>query len=202
MIKIIIYATFGMLCLLVLWGFMNATSYFELALAAVFYFVVSYLSFKIIFRDGAQQPVVELVDSGSQTVVQRNRAHVLERTVTTDIEKRAFLKLIGGVGISFFLVSLVNRRFAGLIPGASTFSAATPAPTSTPAQNPLVGYKISEVADGVIAYYGFTGNDGGWYIMREDTNTGSFRYAKGASDYTGNWANRESLKYDYFNNVF
>ena len=64
------------------------------------------------------------------------------------------------------------------------------------------GYKISEVDEGSISYYGFINNQGAWLIMREEIDGGSFRYAKGSSDFPGNWASRENLRYDYFNALF
>ena len=38
--------------------------------------------------------------------------------------------------------------------------------------------------------------------MRIDTDTGSFRYVRGNSNFAGGWNNREHLKYDYYVNVF
>ena len=35
--------------------------------------------------------------------------------------------------------------------------------------------------------------------MREDTDAGSFRYAKGKSGFPANWTNRENLSYNYYN---
>ena len=67
----------------------------------------------------------------------------------------------------------------------------------------LDGYAISEIDDaGNPAYYGYINKNGNWFIMQENVAAKTYRYAKGASDYTTNWTNRASLTYDYFYNVF
>ncbi len=68
--------------------------------------------------------------------------------------------------------------------------------------SPTDGYTISEIDDGIIAYYGFMGQKGAWFIMRQDANDGSFRYAKGDIDFPINWEDRTNLTYDYYANVF
>ncbi len=64
----------------------------------------------------------------------------------------------------------------------------------------LSNYKISDIADGTTAYFGFVDKDGNWYILKL-TETDA-RYCKGASGYTTAWTNRASQSYDYYNNVF
>lgn len=126
----------------------------------------------------------------------------------SDTNKREFLKLLGATGISFFLFSLFNRRpqnpFFGspLGPGGSYPTDTEGNKVGFSEKQPTDGYKISEIDDRAIAFYGFTNKDGGWYIMREDSETGSIRYAKGDTAFTNNWANRERITYDYFNNAF
>jgi hypothetical protein len=61
-------------------------------------------------------------------------------------------------------------------------------------------YKISDLADGDTSYFGFLKSDGSWYIMSL-TETEA-RYVKGDDDYSTNWTDRESLTYDYYNNIF
>ena len=114
-----------------------------------------------------------------------------------DIDKRAFLKLIGATGISFFLFSLLGRRVE-----VPFFGRAVESGTNPVEGQPTDGYKISEIDDNTITYYGFTNKDGAWLIMREDTEASSFRYVKGDLEFSGNWSNRENLKYDYFHEVF
>jgi|CXWL01.1.fsa_nt_gi hypothetical protein len=118
--------------------------------------------------------------------------------IVSDNSKREFLKLLGATGISFFLFSLFNRR-----PQTPFFTNPLgPTPTAPADTEPTDGYKISEIDDSAIAFYGFTNKDGGWYIMREDSETGSIRYSKGETNFTNSWTNREGLSYDYFNNTF
>lgn len=75
----------------------------------------------------------------------------------------------------------------------------------------LNGFKPSEDAvkstDTNVRYYGFLNSKGEWYIQEFDTSAGAnslrtYRYARGTSGYTTAWTNRESLTYDYFNEIF
>src|SRR4029078_12030438 len=99
-------------------------------------------------------------------------------------DKRAFLKLIGVAGVSVFLFSIFSKRgqipFFGKMAGSDTVSLKdSKGKTIDPAQSqPLVCFQISEIDDGVVAYYGFINKSGAWFIMREDTESSSFRYAK------------------------
>ena len=127
----------------------------------------------------------------------------------SDIDKRAFLKLIGGTGLAFFLYSIFNKKAEGLFPGMApaapglTLLKDTAGNKIDPAQShPMDGYRISEIDESDISYFGYTNKDGAWFIMKGDTDTGSFRYARGDSNFPGNWTNRENLKYDYFSNIF
>ncbi len=104
----------------------------------------------------------------------------------SDANKRDFLKILGATGLSFFLFSIFNRRPETPFFGGSTGSGTTALIDSEgnkvePAEKtPTDGYKISEIDDSLIAFYGFTDKDGAWFIMREDSETGSIRYSKGA----------------------
>lgn len=125
-----------------------------------------------------------------------------------DSDKRAFLKLIGFAGVSFFLYSIFSRRSGvPLLNGDAGPKVTGPEDTAGkkihPAEtHPTDGYRIAEIDDDAISYYGFTNKDGGWIIMREDTDTTSFRYTKGDTGFPDSWSNRERLKYDYYYNVF
>jgi hypothetical protein len=129
----------------------------------------------------------------------------------SDIDKRVFLKLIGGAGISLFLFSIFNKRAEGLffksLPASGVSGAVSLEDIAgnkiDPAQKkPLDDYSISDIENGIITFYGFISKDSSWYIMRVDTNTGAFRYTKDKSNFRANWANRQNLKYDYLDNVF
>ena len=70
----------------------------------------------------------------------------------------------------------------------------------------LSAYKISDLdtknnpTEQNPSYYGYVDVNGQWYITRL-TNT-SARYARGETDYETNWANRTSLTYYNFENIF
>lgn len=69
--------------------------------------------------------------------------------------------------------------------------------------DPLVKYKISDTdSSSDPKYYGNVAADGSWYIMKETTSAGTYRYCKGASSYSTNWTGRASLTYDYFDVIF
>lgn len=77
--------------------------------------------------------------------------------------------------------------------------------------NPTQFYRIADTDDPTtgnnsgVNYYGFTDLDGNWYILKEDLTgaTGTYRYIKGATNYSTNWTNRGTLVgWDYFHNIF
>lgn len=68
--------------------------------------------------------------------------------------------------------------------------------------DPTAGYAPSDVDEASDPkYYGFLAADGRWYIMKNTGDT-TFRYCTGMSSYASNWANRATLTYDYFSEVF
>jgi len=208
--KILIGCIFVILGLAVGAVFVTATSYFQLAIAILIYPLLAFFFFKAFPRGTrvmyhgrpvavVQPPLVSAAGAGAAKG---------ESVGVVDIDKRAFLKLIGGAGLSLFLFSIFNKRVENL------FSRSFPTPSEKtlettavgvvdPSQHlPMYGYTISEIDDNVIAFYGFTNKDGAWFIMREDTNAGSFRYARGDLKFPNNWANRENLNYNYYSKVF
>lgn len=63
----------------------------------------------------------------------------------------------------------------------------------------LAGYRTADVDEGGdIKYYGFTGSLGRWYILREWTSAGTFRYTSGTTGYATAWTDRAAQSYDYF----
>lgn len=69
--------------------------------------------------------------------------------------------------------------------------------------DPLAKYKISDTDSASDPkYYGNVAADGSWYIMKETTSAGTYRYCKGASSYSTNWTGRAGLTYDYFDVIF
>ncbi len=212
MSKILTWCSFVIVSLIVIAAFVTATNYIQLAVAIILYPPLVYFSFKAFPRKTRSYP------SGKPVTAIQQQAKSTEKPETgkrenisiADIDKRAFLKLIGGTGLILFLLSIFNKNAGGLFPGIApagsglTLLKDTAGNKIDPAQNqPLDGYRISEVDDNnTIAFYGFINKDGAWFIMKGDANTGSFRYAKGNSDFPNNWARRENLKYDYFYKLF
>lgn len=65
----------------------------------------------------------------------------------------------------------------------------------------IVGYVLSGVDD-INRYYGYMDNSGAWYIQRYESGTKTYKYARGSSDFSGNWNNRTGLTYSFFSEVF
>lgn len=211
--KILILICF-IIATLVLFGmFISATTYFQLAIAVVTYPLLVYVALVVFPRKNFSHtlPITTTATLKHPQAAKKTESTETEGIGIADIDKRVFLKLIGATGISLFLFSLISRK----IEGSFFRSIQSPAASGrialedldgkkvNPAQShPTDGYSIAEIDDNLVTFYGFTNKDGAWYIMREDPETGSFRYARGAPNFPDNWANREKLKYDYFSNIF
>lgn len=129
----------------------------------------------------------------------------------SDHNRRLFLKLVGSTGLSILLMALFTKKAqAAFFGSAPTGPDVVGIKDSTgnfinPAEKHATdGYQITEIDDpgnNGTAYYGYIKKNGSWYILQA---TGlSFRYAKGTSNFTDNWANRNTtIVYDYFNVVF
>lgn len=210
--KILTYTSFIIAGAVVFGAFLTATSYTQLAVAILLYPLLIYLAFKAFPRKfqsySSNKPVTEVIQPSVKTVEIAEPVKKETMIGITDIDKRVFLKLIGGAGLTLFLFSIFNKKAEGLfyknLPQSQSVSLEDIAGNKIdPAQNqPTDGYRISEVDDNIITFYGFTNKDGGWFIMREDSDTGSFRYSKGDSNFPGSWTKREKLRYDYYNNIF
>lgn len=196
--------------------FITAKSYPQLALGSGLYAILVFFGYKMmpLLNSGfTMQPVASDIHTDSESVSENKNEtettsgvdDVKKTEVTvTDIDKRAFLKIVGATGLSFFLMSLFGRKAEGLLLGNMNNNTPTDDVVKNPAvpQSPTDGYTITEVDDGIIAYYGFMGQKGAWFIMRQDANDGSFRYVKGDIEFPTNWEDRANLKYDYYANVF
>lgn len=203
--KIAIYSSFVVVSFLVILTFVTARTYAQLGVAILLYPALAYFGLSIFPRAKLVSPTTAV-----QIPVQPLPARPLrepagvrlperDKVEIADVDKRTFLKLIGAAGVSFFLFSLFNRRVDMLLP-RSTTTPTTQLPETE--RRPLEGYHVAEMDDGVVSYYGFINKNGAWVIMREDTETNSFRYVKGESNFPDNWASREQLQYDYFYNLF
>jgi hypothetical protein len=186
-------------CILIIAGaaviavFVTAKTYAQLAVASALYLPLAYFAYKLFprkaWRVRLKKPEV------SVHTVDLPETQVKHEDMIVDFDRRAFLKLVGATGLSFFLFSILTKRAEPLLFGTG----ASPLGTNEP--QPTDGYQISEIDENDPTYCGFVNKNGGWYIIKQNAD-GSFRYAKGESDFPGNWANRKNLKYDYFSNVF
>lgn len=213
--KILILTCFAIATLVVFGMFISATSYIQLVVAALTYPLLVYVAFVVFPRKHfSHNLTATTIALQVPLVAQKAESAKTDGIGIADIDKRVFLKLIGATGISLFLFSIISRKTEGLF-----FKSVQPTTASgvsgrlaledldgkkiNPAQShPTDGYSIAEMDDSLVTFYGFTNKDGAWYVMREDPDTGSFRYARGDSNFPGNWTNREKLQYDYFSNVF
>ncbi len=206
--KTLTYTSLSVAFLVVVILFLTARTYTQLGVATLLYPLLAILAVKLLpHKKQVREVSIQVSRAEPETVEPPEEARKTSVEVA-DIDKRAFLKLVGAAGLSFFLFSLLRGKVGNILPG----QASTPSLTSlensegkkiSPAERqPLDGYQISEIDDNVITYYGFTNKDGGWLIMREDTESSSFRYTKGDSDFPGKWAAREKLAYDYYSSLF
>jgi|SRR6266404_995194 len=217
--KTITYTSFAVASLIVVTIFLTSKTYTQLIIGILLYTPLVYLAFKIFPRRKWEAGGISVELTGDEPKAETETAAAPIAQVTeskvmqvgiADIDKRAFLKLIGGAGIALFLYSIFSRKAEGLFFKNSAGSASgvvaiadTSGKKIDPALNhPTDGYRISEIDDNAVTFYGFTNKDGLWFIMKEDTDTGSFRYSKGEKDFPGRWNERENLKYDYYDNVF
>ncbi|TSC86283.1 MAG: hypothetical protein G01um101416_706 [Microgenomates group bacterium Gr01-1014_16] len=194
--KTITYSSFVIAGLIMVIAFVTATTYTQLAVAVILYPLFIYFAFKVFPRKTIQPESVKPSQKESEGIA--------------DIDKRTFLKLIGATGLSFFLYSIFIKK-AGTpfsLFGSKSESGTVSLEDSAgdkidPVEKqPTDGYRLTELDDSIIAYFGYTHKDGSWFIMRVDTETGSYRYVRGDSDFTIGWADREHSKYDYYANVF
>lgn len=212
--NILTYGAFALGSIFVVALFITATTYIQLALAIILYPVLAFFALKIL--SGRPWRINLPATSASNTVpeIAKNEPELKEdnKGDVLDIDRRTFLKLVGATGIFFFLSSLLGKRVDTML-FSKTLTSNTNIASSPPnigvsqagGSNSAItsGYTISEIDDGsAITYYGFTNVDGGWLVMKEDTSTNSFRYAKGATNFPSNWSNRANLKYDYYYNLF
>lgn len=213
--KAITYSSFTIASLMVFLLFLTAKTYSQVAMAVILYPAVAYIALNLVPRRKRKSTVVAISVS-SDHVEAPVQTHAIEKPQerdskgVADIDRRAFFKLIGAAGLSFFIFSLFSRRaelpFFGKLAagGAATITITDPEGTKVDPsrKQPLDGYHIAEIDDNIITFYGMSNKEGSWVITREDTDTNSFRYAKGDSDFGANWEKRENLTYKYFHDVF
>ncbi len=223
--KILIYYCFTITTLMTFIGFFSATSIPQLISASFFFPITVYFGISvfpkrkkaleipaIILKPAAHKKIIKASVTTKPTepiILKQQDAEdpEAEPTKSFDIDRRAFIKLIGSAGLSVFVFSLFTKKaeaaFFGSVPGPGTIALkdSTGALVDPAAKQPTDGYKISEVDDSTPAYYGFVDKTGAWFIMQEG-GSGAYRYIKGASSFSTNWTNRAGLTYQYFDQVF
>ena len=211
---LLVYPSFILACLVVIWVFITATTYVQLSVAVLLYPLLTFFVYKVFkgdsWRIGRNHPKKHAAVIKPRVITEKKIAEAKEKNiVVADIDKRAFLKIVGASGAFFFLLSIFGRRAESLFLGQGFVQQNRDSIGNLPVNepntakaSPTEGYNISEIDDDLISYYGFINKQGGWFIMKGDTNTGSFRYTKGGSDLPNNWKNRKNLKYDYLDKVF
>lgn len=219
--KLIIYYNFIFITLITLIGFLRAESLAQIVSAVLFFPLAVYFwrlvipkqnKALILARPNTQPestPASSLSKKQSiiQASVKQPRISNQDAPITTDENRRKFLKLIGTAGITLFLFSIFTKKahgaFFGSVPGPGTINLKDVAGNKIdPAfSTPTDGYKISQIDDATPSYYGFVEKTGKWFIMKDD-GAGAYRYTKGDSDFSTNWTNRASLTYGYFDSIF
>ena len=209
--KTLTYSSFVVASFVVVATFIVSRTYTHLGVAIFIYAILIYVAYELFVRRNPRQPVVTVqapIKSAKKVEVIETAETKKEGSGSTDIDKRDFLKMIGAAGISIFLFSILSRRpesmFFGKVANSGVVALEDSSGTKiNPAESqPTDGYRISEIDDNDFTYYGFTNKTGGWFIMKEDPDTGSFRYSKGESDFSSNWKGRKRLGYDYYHKVF
>ena len=204
------YSSFIIACMLVVVVFVTAKTYTQLGVAVLLYPLAAYFAYKLFLNNDHKVPLitVQLPAKLAEKIEPETVKPKREQVDVADVDKRTFLKFIGATGISFFLFSILGRRVDNLLFGNTMDPMligrgnSAEGQVGTTERLPTDSYLISEIDDGLIAYYGFINKDGAWFIMKEDPDTGSLRYTKGESNFPDNWTNRKDLKYDYFHNIF
>lgn len=193
--RLLVYYCFIVTTVLVIIGFLSATTLPQFVSAILFTSISLYFLLLVWPR-------------GSHAVVEAKKdiKSSLAPGLKIDVDKRDFLKLVGSAGIITFIYSLFSRRglFLGNAPVVSTATLTDLSGNKiNPAEKSITdNYSITEIDDATPeAYFGFLNNKGQWYIMKED-GEGAFRYARGEADFEANWPKRDRLTYDYFHNVF
>jgi hypothetical protein len=212
--KFLIYYSFIIVSLIVIAGFLSARTYPQLITAVLFFPLFTYFAVRVFPR---RTKAIILPAKATVLPVNSKRGEKEDKEVIklkkegVDIDRRAFLKLIGSAGLSLFLFSLFTKRaeaaFFGSVPGPGTVSIKDSAGVKIdPAEkHPTDGYSVTEIDDaGSDTYIGFIKKGGAWYIIKEigAGSDSSYRYTKGSSDFITNWTGRTGLTYGYYDDVF
>jgi len=218
--RLLAYYNFVVCGVMVLVGFSGAQSYPQLASAALFYPLAVYFTLLVIpqRKRALKYPVAPAKQSESKfkskkTIVAME-PEVLEPEKETerdfDLDRRAFIKLIGSAGLSVFFLSMFTKKaqaaFFGSVPGPGTIAIKDSTGTVIdPAEkHPTDGYRLAELDDSVPSYYGFINRDSEWFIMREES-TGTYKYKTGSSGFSAAWLDKgeiPEIEWLYYDSAF
>lgn len=203
-------------------GFLGASTLPQLVTAALFFPLMFYFLLQVVPKRSRaiELPVLSKDQVDSKGRIKKTKREkkgedgVVElKKQGFDVDRRQFLKVIGGAGLTLFLFSIFTRRaeaaFFGSVPGPGTVSLKdTSGNQIDPAEKqPTDGYRINQLddtSDAPNSYYGFVDKDGDWFIMKDD-GSGNYRYYKKTpSDdvFSVEWANRTGFTYNYFDAIF
>ena len=219
--KLLIYYNFIIVSLMIVAGFLGTGSYAQLASAVLFFPLAAYFLFLVLPNKNKAivfpQPKEIKKAKKKKAKTEVLKAEKIEddgsKKKRLDANRRAFVKLIGSAGVTLFLFSIFTKRaqgaFFGSVPGPGTVALKdTSGAQIDPAiKLPTDGYKINEIDDSSPAYYGFVDKDGDWFIMKEDTTTGTaYRYYKKKvtdGNFETEWPNRATKSpYGYVDAIF
>lgn len=220
--KLLLYYNFIIVSLVVISGFFNAENFIDLLKAVPFLPLVVYFGIfifprrrKAIVLPKKKTAPKALAEKQPEKIEEKSPAPADEGEILgkegVDSNRRMFLKLIGSAGASVFFFALFTKKaeaaFFGSAPGPGTVAIKNIAGEKIdPAEKqPTDGYNIAKIDDSTAtAYYGFVNKDGAWFIMKEED--GSYLYAKGASDFSEYWEDRNlvegGLYYGTFDEIF
>ncbi len=200
--NLVLYYCFIVVNILIISGFLSASSLTQIAISVLF-LPLAYFFWSRVFPHHHKALVVQNISSPKASPVK-----LKPEPVNFDRDRRMFIKIIGSAGITLLFFSLFTKKahaaFFGSIPGPGTISLkdSTGVIIDPAIKQPTDGYRVSQVDDSTPSYYGFVDRTGRWYIMREDGATGNYRYVRGSTGFITNWTNRTTLTYDYFNIIF
>jgi len=208
--KFLTYYSFIVVSLMVVSGFMGASSTPQLVSAILFYPMLIYFLSLVFPKKQKSIPPPQILKQANvgKPAIEEAKVH-LEKPKSYDLNRRAFLKLIGTAGTSLFLFSIFTNKakaaFFGSVPGPGTVAIkdTSGTPIDPAEKGPTDGYGISQLdADSTPSYYGYVNKIGAWYIMKE-VGDGSYVYVRGATGFAGEWATRVLRDdYDTFDEIF
>lgn len=204
MIKLLTYYNFILVTIMTVGGFLSAQNFSQLISAVLFYPFLLYFGLKIL---PSRKKAIVLTPIKEKPIIQKGEQPVKLKE-HFDMDRRMFIRLVGSAGLTVFFLSIFTKKahgaFFGSVPGPGTVALKDISGAQIdPAQHhPTQGYTIAQIDDASPSYYGYLNKNGAWFILKEDSSAGTYRYIKGSSSFATNWTNRASLTYDYFDAVF